>query len=310
MILSASRRTDIPCFYSEWFMNRIKDGFFITRNPLNAAQISRIAVTPDAVDCIVFWTKDAVNMLPRLSELDRLGYKYYFQFTLTPYGNDIERNLRPKKEIEDNFIFISRLIVKHLFIWLYYRFIIHDEVGIEFHEAQFARMCEKLSPFTDTVTISFVNMYAKLKTRLIRPLIEDETARFACFFGRTAKEHGLRAVACCENDKLSDYGIGRASCIDKERIEAICGCALDIKPDRNQRQGCGCAESIDIGMYNTCVNGCVYCYANDNPVTAKRRFEAHNPEGVLLTSNFSDMSIVKDKKLKSNLRGKKADNLN
>ncbi|MEG1426520.1 MAG: DUF1848 family protein, partial [Oscillospiraceae bacterium] len=110
MILSASRRTDIPCRYSEWFMNRVRAGYVLTRNPRNHAQLSKISLSPDIADCIVFWTKDAANMLPYLHELDRMGYSYYFQFTLTPYDRTLEANLRPKAEIEDTFIELSKLI--------------------------------------------------------------------------------------------------------------------------------------------------------------------------------------------------------
>ena len=112
MILSASRRTDIPCYYSEWFMNRIRAGYVLTRNPMNHKQLSRLSLSPDIVDCIVFWTKDVANIIPHLDELDSRGYKYYFQFTLTPYSQDLEPNLRPKFEIEDTFIELSKRIGK------------------------------------------------------------------------------------------------------------------------------------------------------------------------------------------------------
>ena len=95
MILSVSRRTDIPNYYSEWFYNRIKEGFLYVRNPMNAHQISEIKITPDVVDCIVFWTKNPLPMMKRLNEIKE--YNYYFQFTLTGYGNDVEVNLPNKK---------------------------------------------------------------------------------------------------------------------------------------------------------------------------------------------------------------------
>src|SRR5665647_2342080 len=112
MILSASRRTDIPAYYSEWFMNRLQSGYVLTRNPMNHAQISKITLSPDVVDCTVFWTKDPVNMLGKLPLLDKMGYKYYFQFTLTPYGKDIERSLRDKSLIIETFIHLSKIIGK------------------------------------------------------------------------------------------------------------------------------------------------------------------------------------------------------
>jgi hypothetical protein len=232
MILSASRRTDIPCYYAEWFMNRIRAGYVLTRNPMNHAQLSRIPLSPDIMDCIVFWTKDAKNMLPYLPELDRLGYNYYFQFTLTPYNHIIEKNLRPKAEIEDIFIDLSKRIGRKCVVWRYDPIILNDTLTIAYHNAQFSRMCEKLAPYTDTVTISFVDMYKKLKKSLIRPVTDEEIAELAGVIGKTAKEHGLRAVACCEKTDLAGYGIEQASCIDKARMEAICACSIDISDDK------------------------------------------------------------------------------
>lgn len=305
MILSASRRTDIPCYYSEWFMNRIRTGYVLTRNPMNHAQLSKIPLSPDIVDCIVFWTKDAANMLPHLDELDRLGYKYYFQFTLTPYDRILEANLRPKEEIEDTFIELSKRIGRERVVWRYDPIILNDTLDTRYHKTQFMRMCEKLSHgcsqtlYTDTVTISFVDMYPKLKTHLIRPITEDEIAELAAFIGKTAKEHGIRAVACSEKDDFTKYGIERSSCIDRDRIEKIIGCPLDVKADKNQREGCGCAQSIDIGAYNTCLNGCVYCYANDSSATTSRRHESHNPESEILIGNVLDGEKITDRKVKS-----------
>lgn len=302
MILSVSRRTDIPCYYSEWFINRIHAGYLLTRNPMNHAQLSRISLSPDIVDCIVFWTKDAANMLPYLDELDRLGYRYYFQFTLTPYGKDIEQNLRAKRDIEDTFIMLSKRIGRERVVWRYDPIILNDNLDIEYHKTEFYRMCEKLSYYTNTVTISFVDMYPKLKTTLIRPIAINEITELSEYIGFTAREFGLRAVACCEKDDLLRYGIERSSCIDRKRIEKVCGYSLDIKADKNQREGCGCVESIDIGAYNTCLNGCVYCYANDGITTTRRRYESHNPKSELMIGMVTDDEKIMERNVKSNRR--------
>lgn len=302
MILSASRRTDIPCYYSKWFMNRIHAGYVSTRNPMNHAQLSRIPISPDMVDCIVFWTKDAKNMLPYLDELDRIGYKYYFQFTLTPYGKTIEKNLRNKAEIEDTFAQLSKMIGKERVIWRYDPIILNNTLDISYHKMQFSRMCNKLLLYTDTVTISFVDMYSKLKTNLVRPIIENEIAELAAFIGKTTKEHGIHAVACCEQG-LTKYGIRQSNCIDRERIEKIIGYTLDLKADKNQREGCGCFESLDIGAYNTCLNSCVYCYANYSESSVKSNCEKHNPKSELLIGSILDSEKITDRKVKPNRQG-------
>ena len=280
-------------------MNRIRAGYVLTRNPMNHAQLSKIPLLPDVVDCIVFWTKDPAKLMPYLDELDALGYRYYFQFTLTPYPRELEKNLRPKEEIEDTLLELSKRIGRERVVWRYDPIILNDTLDISYHKLQFTRLCRKFAggtPAVDTVTISFVDMYAKLKTPLIRPITEEEIAGLSEFIGKTAREYGLRAVACCENADFGRYGIERSACIDRERIERILGCRLDIRPDKNQRAGCGCCESIDIGAYNTCMNGCIYCYANDNPATTTRRYKSHKPDSELLTGEVANGEVIRERK--------------
>lgn len=302
MILSVSRRTDIPCHYAAWFMNRIRAGYALIRNPMNHAQLSHIPLSPDVVDGIVFWTKDAAPLLPYLAELDRRGYAYYFQFTLTPYGADIEPGLRPKPAIEETFITLSRRLGKERVVWRYDPILLTDTLDIAYHRAAFARLSEKLAPYTDTVTISFVDIYAKCQTQRFQPPTSAGMAALASFLGDTAKACGLRAVACCEAGDFSVYGIDKASCIDKKRLETVSGYPLDIAPDRHQRPGCGCAQNVDIGAYNTCPSGCVYCYATQSAATAKRHFLAHDPCGELLTGSVGDEEKIAFRVRKSNRR--------
>lgn len=287
MIVSASRRTDLPRWYGEWFENRLRAGYALVRNPMNAAQLRRVSLAPEDVDCFVFWTKDPAKFMPRLGVLDEAGYSYYFQFTLTPYGRELEPGMRDKRRIVDTFIALAKRIGRQRLVWRYDPIILNSFIGVDYHRAEFARMCGLLAPYTDTVTISFADMYPKLKTTLIRPVDDDEIAELASFIGGVAHSHGLQAVACCESADLSRFGITRAACIDAARIERITGRALRLRPDRNQRPGCGCAESVDIGAYDTCPAGCVYCYANrpgkgGDFDAAKRRYAAHDPHAEML----------------------------
>jgi hypothetical protein len=299
MILSASRRTDIPCYYSEWFINRLKAGYALSRNPMNHAQLSKISLSPDVVDCIVFWTKDALNFMPHLTTIDDMGYKYYFQFTLTPYDSTIEKNLCDKADIENTFIKLSQTIGKERVLWRYDPIVVNDTLAVEYHKEQFARLCDKLHPYTESVTVSFVDTYSKLKTNLIREITDEEITELSVYIGQTAKNYGLTAKACCEKTDLTVYGIERASCIDKAVIEKVCGYSLDLSADKNQRGGCGCMESIDIGTYNTCMNGCIYCYANDSTATTERRYNSHNPNSELLIGTVTDGEKTTERKVKS-----------
>lgn len=282
MILSVSRRTDIPCYYSEWFIKRLNAGFVSVRNPFNHAQVRRVILSPDEIDCIVFWTKDAQNIIPYLKEIDALGYKYYFQFTLTPYGRELEPNLRNKSDIEETFMNLSETIGKERVMWRYDPIILNNLLDIDEHKSNFERLCRKFSAHTNTVIISFVDSYAKLKTDKIRELTDDEITKLSEFIADTAGGYGLKVKACCEKGELSRFGIEQASCIDRGVIEKICNKLIDIKPDRNQREGCRCLKSTDVGVYNTCLNGCVYCYANHSPITVRRRCDLHNPNSELL----------------------------
>ncbi len=300
MILSASRRTDIPCYYGDWLINRLRAGYVLTRNPMNHAQLGRISLKPETTDCIVFWTKDPQPLIPLLKSIDDMGYNYYFQFTLNPYDRTIEKNLRDKSLIEKTFIELSGLIGRERVLWRYDPVILNDFMTVQYHKEQFARLCSRLHAYTDRVTVSFAVLYPKLKTKLLRNISDEEIGEIGAFIGQTTKEYGLTAKACSEKTDLTVYGIGKASCIDKMLCEKICGCALDLQPDKNQRADCGCCESIDIGAYDTCPGGCVYCYANRSPVSAERRHRSHDPTGELLCGTAGAGEKITERKVKSN----------
>lgn len=292
MIISASRRTDIPGYYMPWFMNRIKDGYAVMQNPMNAGQYFRIPLTSDVVDCIVFWTKDPLPAIKWLPALEEMGYPFYFQFTLTPYGKALEKNLRPKMEIEDTFLKLSGMIGKEKIVWRYDPVILKDELTVSWHKKEFLRMCQRLEGAADTVTISFVDLYPKLRTKALRAISKDEMGEIGAFMGETAKRFGMRAVACCEGMDLTAYGIEKAACIDQRKIEKIFGCSLNIPKDRNQRANCGCCQSVDIWAYNTCLNGCVYCYANTGDAAAAIRYDLHDPMGEMLCGKVPDGIVL------------------
>lgn len=291
MVLSASRRTDIPKFYTDWLIARLAAGSVVTKNPMNPSQISRLRFSPDSVDCLVFWSKDPEPLRKRLADIDRMGYRYYFQFTLTPYGRAIEKNLRPKAEIIATFQLLSKQIGREKVVWRYDPILLADGIDVEWHRRQFAAMCEVLVPYTDTVTVSFVDLYQKLRNPVFSTPDEAERAELAGWIGECARRAGIAAVACSESGDWSVFGIGRAACIDRARIERICGCPLTLKADKHQRGGCGCAESIDIGVYDTCPNGCVYCYANRSEKRAAEMCAKHRPENEILVGDTEGFAI-------------------
>jgi len=285
MILSASRRTDIPAHYADWFLNRLRAGYVLARNPMNHAQVREIALSPEKIDCVVFWTKDPVPLLDYLSDIDAMGYTYYFQFTLTPYSKTLEHHLRDKSEIAETFIRLGKHIGRNRLVWRYDPIILNHDISIDYHIKHFMAYCEKLHPYTDEIVISFVDCYPKLRTNLIRAVTEEEILALGSRLSQIAGQFGLPVNACCESlDLLSTCGIGQASCIDKTRIEALCGHSIAAAGDKNQRADCRCVQSVDIGAYNTCQNGCVYCYANYSESSVAANCRRHDPQGEFLIS--------------------------
>ncbi|GHV24318.1 hypothetical protein FACS189498_1270 [Spirochaetia bacterium] len=273
MILSASRRTDIPAFFGEWFINCLREKEVFVKNPVNPKSVSRIILDPALIDCIVFWTKNPRDFIRRLGEIEDLGYtKYYFQFTLNSYGDDLEKNLPPKGEIIETFLELSERIGKQRVIWRYDPVIVNDKYSVDFHVENFRLLYEKLSKNTEKCVISFVDRYKFLAKTFtdygIAELSGDDINKIAAGIGETVNSGGqkLEIASCCEKVDLSSYGIGHNRCIDGDLIQKLFGSEGtskkgEFKKDPGQRQNCGCAASRDLGTYNTCGHGCVYCYA-------------------------------------------------
>ena len=302
MIISASRRTDIPAYYSEWFVNRIHDGFVYVRNPMNIHQISKISLSRDVVDAIVFWTKNPVPMMDKIDEFKE--YPYYFQFTLTSYGKDIETGLPSKNQVLiPAFCDLSKKIGRERIVWRYDPIFINDTYTVEYHKKYFKTLASKLGKYTEKCTVSFLDLYRNTE-RNIRPLgirvpTEDERMEIMKSFVETAQEYGFYIDTCAEEVDLSELGITHARCIDQERIERIGKIHLDVKKDSNQRDVCGCVASIDIGTYNTCKNGCAYCYANYSKVTVENQTQNHDPSSPLLFGRVGSDDVIKERKMKS-----------
>jgi len=184
-------------------------------------------------------------------------------------------------------------------LWRYDPIILNNRLSVDYHLEQFLQLCERLHSYTESVTISFVDYYKKLKTDIIRDITEEEITELSMFIGQTAKDYELDVKACSEKTDLTAYGIEKASCIDKGIIEKVCGHKLDVKQDKNQREYCGCVESIDIGTYNTCNNGCVYCYANYSEKSVAANMKRHNINSEMLNDTLKAGERVIERKVKS-----------
>lgn len=303
MIISASRRTDIPTYYSDWFFNRIKEGFVLVRNPMNIHQISRIHLSPEVVDGIVFWTKNPIPMMERLDELK--DYMYYFQFTLTSYGKTVEPNLPDKQDVMISaFKKLSDKIGADRVIWRYDPILISEQYAMGYHLRAFEKMARELHDFTRKVTISFIEedyrgVKSNIKELALLRFPQEDQIKLSKSLSEIARGYGLSIDTCAEKINLQQYGIGQARCIDDRLLSKLIGCPLHVEKDKTQRLECGCAASIDVGMYNTCCNGCRYCYANYRQNTVKDNFGNHNVHSPLLSGEVGDDDKINHRKVKS-----------
>lgn len=264
MILSVSRRTDIPAFYSDWFFNRIREGFVCVRNPMNIHQISSISLSPRVVDCIVFWTKNPAPMLTRLEELR--DYDYYFQYTVNAYEKDAEPCVPPLAERLQSFRALSMSIGRERVVWRYDPIIFTDKYNAAYHLDRFAKIAHELAGYTEKCVFSFVDVYPTKNRRELQRLKQTELGQaeledFIQGMTETAKECGLTLATCAEKADLARFGIEHNSCVDGKLIERMIGCPLKTSPD-GQREGCLCIKCDDVGSYDTCTHYCAYCYAN------------------------------------------------
>lgn len=290
MVISVSRRTDIPAFYSEWFLNRIKEEYVDVINPFNTKQANRISLKKEDVDCFVFWTKNPKPLLSRINELD--GYNYYFQYTVNSYGKDMEPNVPSKsKELIDTFIELSNRIGKEKVIWRYDPIVLTDKYDINWHIKYFGELAERLHQYTTKCVISFVDLYVKTKRNTkelnIAEITETDMDYIAMKFSEICKKYNLELATCCEKIDLEKYGIIHNSCIDGKLIEKLFNIKVDNQRD-NQRMDCGCIKCHDIGAYNTCLHKCKYCYATFNNDLVDKNIKKHNPNSSLLIGVLDD----------------------
>ena len=294
MIISASRRTDIPALYADWFLNRLKAGYVLIPHPCNAERISRVTLLPEQVDCIVFWTKNAAPALDMLPLVEKMGYRFYFQVTLTPYGPTLEQNLPTVSERIKTFQTLSRLIGAHRVVWRYDPVTIDQLRTVSWHLQQFETLCHALSGYITRCIFSFIFPYRHLKNRFAA-VQQHDIHQIAAGFSSIAQQYDITLFSCAEKTDLQPYQISHAACIDKALVEQMVGCGINSKKDMRQRDGCQCIKSVDIGVYDTCINGCIYCYACSDNRIALQQFKHHHPEAPMLSGYPTGHEIITDR---------------
>ncbi len=299
MIISASRRTDIPACYADWFFHRLKEGYVLVRNPMRYHQVSKISLSPEQVDGIVFWTKNPIPMLDRLKELR--SYAFYYQFTLTAYGRDIEPNIPSKNDVLIGaFRRLCDSLGPHRVIWRYDPILFSAKYTLAYHMEYFFQIAKRLQGAADTCVISFLDLYKNTEANLrglgLQPMDDPSIRVFAAFASKTAREFGMALKTCAESISLEEYGISHGKCVDGILLDAIRGYPVKASKDQNQRPHCGCDASVDIGMYNTCPGGCLYCYANYKKDAAFTAFQSHDSASPLLIGRVEVGDEIKERK--------------
>jgi hypothetical protein len=299
VILSVSRRTDIPRFYSDWFFERMKEGFLYVRNPMNSRQISRIDLSPEEVELIVFWTKNPQPMFPHLLELKTIPF--YIQFTLTGYGRDVEPGLPDKQELIRIFKDFSQVLGPDRMVWRYDPIFINHRYEEEYHLRAFGQIAKQLKGHTKKVVISFLDWYGKTARNMRGIEVEEVTRegmlRISRAMADIAGSYGMRIEACAEAIDLSRSGVYPGSCIDPIMAERILGVPIKHKKDKNQRPECGCLESVEVGAYDTCLMGCRYCYANDSQISVERKTALYDIHSPLLCGKVEEGDKITERKI-------------
>lgn len=316
LVISASRRTDIPNYYASWFLQRLVEGFVLVRHVRDYHRVKKIDLSVDAVACIVLWTKNPQPLMEHLQRLE--AYPYYFQYTITGYGSDVEMRIPPVGESIDRFKRIADVIGPDRVIWRYDPIFISKNYPIMYHLEMFAHMAQQLHGYTKRCVFSFLDLYRHIEEEMLGfgviSLDDDTVHTIASHIATQCKAHGMEAQTCAEPYDLSSLGISHGACIDAQLVEQLSGIAIQGKRDRNQRPDCRCAPSVDIGMYNTCLNRCSYCYANHNEALIHANYAKARSTSRFLIGSSESGDIIEDgspveKRVQLSLFSDQSDNL-
>jgi hypothetical protein len=286
MIISTGMRTDIPAFYSQWFLNRIKAGFVYVRNPYYENQVTKYVLDPSVVDCLCFCTKNPIPMLPHLDEIKNFGQFWFV--TITPYGKDIEPKVPDKNKVIEAFKQLSNKVGRNAVGWRYDPVFYGEGFDFQAHIEQFDKIAKALRGYTDLCVVSFLDLYQKVKKNApgIRPPTIAEQVELGKAMAKIASENGIKIRTCCEGTHLAPYGIDVSGCQTKEVIERAIGLQLNPPKRKNARAICDCLLGQDIGAYNTCGHLCKYCYANADKAIVLENIKRHDPNSPFLIGNL------------------------
>ena len=287
MILNTGGRTDSVQYYSEWLLNRFWEGYVLSRNPLFPNIVNRIELNPEVLDVVVFCSKDYRPILPRLHEIsDR--FNCYYHYTITAYGTDIEPRVPSIEESIRTLKALAAQVGPEKIAWRYDPVLLTEKYTIERQLETFDRMARELTPYVDRCIFSFVEMYKKLEVNMpeLRPVSEQDKLTLAKRMCAIARQYGLYLQTCATKEDYEQFGIHRSGCMTAEIFSDSLGIRLKKTAHKGNRAGCLCMESRGLGDYNSCPNGCRYCYANKDHEKALQNFFTHDPKSPLLLGHL------------------------
>lgn len=283
MIISASYKTDIPAFYTDWFMNRLRDGYCRVTNPYGG-QVYDVSLAPKDVDGFVIWTRNIRPLMKHLEAI-RLTAPAMVQFTVTNYPKAIETSVIPAHKALADMAELAKRLGPRAVVWRYDPVVVSDITPPDWHLINFKALAEGLEGVTDEVVMSFMHVYAKSKRNMDAAALDkgfhwtdppmEEKRDLLQKLAEIARKYGMKPTLCAQPDLLGD-GLEGARCIDAKRLADIGGRLFKAR-EKGNRPGCLCAEARDIGAYDTCPHGCAYCYATKNQDAAKANYRDHNP---------------------------------
>lgn len=282
MIIQTGQRTDIPAFYTPWFLRRLTEGFVLVRNPYDPQSITRYRLSPEVVDCIGLCTKNPAPMLPRMEALAPYGQLWHV--TITPYGRDIEPNVPPKEQVMADFRRLSAIVGPERMVWRYDPILLTDVYTVERHLTDFAAMCETLAGATEVCVISFIDLYEKVKRNFPEARAVPKEARL--LLGREmaaiARRRGMTLRACHEGEELAAFGVDCSGCMTLSSYMNALHVRLTPPVKQPRSRNCACHLTCDIGAYDTCGHLCRYCYANADAAAVRRTMALHDPASPML----------------------------
>ena len=305
MIINTGGRTDTVQYYTKWLLKRFEEGYVLSRNPMFPNKVTRYELTPEKVDCIQFCSK---NYEPILDDLIKItnSFHTYFHYTITAYGRDVEPGVPSIDKSIETLKKLSALVGKQRVTWRYDPVLLTEKYTIQMHLATFEYIAAEIVPYVDRCIFSFVEMYKKLEINMpeLILLTEADKDTLAKGLGKIAEKYNLYIQTCGTNGDYSKYGIHPSGCMTLETIGNANGITFKNLKHKGMRQGCHCIESRDIGAYDTCMNGCKYCYANQYPKKAFENFKYHDPNSPLLLGHLRETDIIQQGIQRSFLKDK------